>query len=90
MQALFQPERATRRASITNEVAFCDEKIALTMQFMHTVHELTALQKRQLEALVNSDPDFEQFHDLIEEAVERKNQAKDALVWHIESHACAE
>ncbi len=90
MKALFEPERATRRASIENEVAFCDEKIALTMQFMHSVHELTQLQKQQLDALVNSNPDFEQFEALIEQAVEQKNQAKDALVWHIESHGCTE
>ena len=90
MNLIDEPLRDTRRAAIANEVAFCDEKIALTMQFMHAVHELTELQKQQLEALVESHPAFEQFQSLIQQAVERKNQAKDALVWHIESHGCAE
>jgi hypothetical protein len=70
-------------------IAFCDEKASLTMQFLQAVRELTRFQKEQLDALIAGDPDFGCFDALIAEAVERKNEAKYALMEHIESHGCA-
>jgi hypothetical protein len=47
-----------------------------------------ALQNQQTQAVINQDPDFSRFDDLIHMAREKKDTAKYALIAHIDEHQC--
>ena len=89
MNTSFGSERNAHRGACLDSIPFCGEKTALTMHFLQAVRELTRCQREQLDALISGDPDFSRFDSLIEQAVERKNEVKYALLDHIESHGCA-
>jgi len=80
--------RAIRRR-IPN-VVFCREKVSLTEDFLSAIQELTELQTQQTRAVIENDPDFSRFDVLIHLAMERKEQAKYALIRHMEAHHCEE
>jgi len=88
MNPSLRQERNAHREPAWDPIPFCGEKTALTLHFLQAVRELTRCQREQLDALISGNPDFSRFDSLIERAVERKNEAKDALLDHIESHGC--
>jgi hypothetical protein len=84
----FRSDRLHRRP--VPEIAFCEEKASLVEKFLVAVHELTGLQSEQTQAVIDGDVDFGRFDLLIHMAVERKEEAKYALMHHIEVHRCTE
>ena len=88
LSKLLRSDRSRRRA--VPEIAFCDEKASLVEKFLEAVHELTVLQSEQTQAVIEGDTDFGRFDLLIHMAVERKEEAKYALMHHIEAHRCTE
>lgn len=66
----------------------CREKQRLQDDFVAAYHELTNLQTDQIAAVIAGDPDFTRFDDLLHMAREKKDQAKYALLSHIEEHCC--
>jgi hypothetical protein len=46
------------------------------------------LQNQQTQAVIDQDSDFSRFDDLIHMAREKKDQAKYALISHIDEHHC--
>jgi hypothetical protein len=52
------------------------------------VHCLIDLQSQQTNAVIENDPDFGRFDDLIHIAQGAKNEAKYALLAHIHEHKC--
>jgi hypothetical protein len=70
------------------EAWFCAEKHRLTELFLRAVQELLEQQNRQTAAVIAGDPDFSRFDVLIHQAGERKDQAKYALLSHVEHHMC--
>jgi hypothetical protein len=69
-------------------VAFCRNRQDLLDDFVASVQQLLELQRSQIEALIHGDPDFERFDVLIHVALERKDEAKYALMAHVDSHQC--
>ena len=82
-------EGATPRTGIP-EIAFCAEKARLIGDFVRSIRSLNQLEKQQTQAVIEGDPDFSRFDLLIYMALEAKDQAKYALMDHIESHGCGE
>ena len=82
-------ERAVRSWGIP-AIAFCEEKAELTEEFLRAIHEVTNLHTEQTQAVIEGDPDFARFDVLIHLATERKEEAKYALMRHIEAHQCVE
>lgn len=68
--------------------ALCEEKRRLIEAFLQSNHALIALQNQQTQAVIDQDPDFARFDDLIFLAREKKDQAKYALISHVETHHC--
>jgi hypothetical protein len=77
-----------RRIPVIPEVAFCEEKHRLTENFVAASRELLNLQSQQSQAVIDGDPDFARFDLLLHMAGERKDLAKYALLFHMESHHC--
>ena len=46
------------------------------------------LHSMQMEGIIRNEPDFTRFDDLIHMAREKKEQAKYALIAHLETHNC--
>jgi hypothetical protein len=72
------------------DIAFCEEKAKLIQQFLQSVRELTQLHTQMTGAVIAHDPDFSRFDVLIHMATEKKEEAKYALICHIELHHCEE
>jgi adenine specific DNA methylase Mod len=70
------------------DIPFCEIKHRLISEFTLASHELMALQNQQTQAVINQDPDFSRFDDLIHMAREKKDTAKYALIAHIDEHQC--
>ena len=68
----------------------CEEKARLTESFLQAIHELTDLHAQQSRAVMEQDPEFSRFDLLMHMAVEKRDEAKYALLRHIESHQCEE
>jgi hypothetical protein len=66
----------------------CEEKQRLIQEFLESNHLLMDLLNEQTKAVINQDPDFARFDDLIHMSREKKDQAKYALIAHIEEHHC--
>ncbi len=66
----------------------CEEKQRLIEEFVATTRILMDLQNQQTQAVIEQDPDFSRFDDLIHMARETKDQAKYALISHVEEHHC--
>jgi hypothetical protein len=72
------------------KVGFCEEKNRLLREFSAAIHDLVEIQNQQTQAVIDGDPDFARFDLLLHMALERKDQAKYALIAHVESHHCEE
>jgi len=66
----------------------CEEKHRLIEEFLGSNHVLMDLQNAQVQAVIDQDPEFSRFDDLIHMAREKKDQAKYALLAHVEKHQC--
>jgi hypothetical protein len=67
---------------------FCEEKHLLVQAFLEANHLLMDLQTLQVTAIIEDEPDFSRFDDLIHMAREKKDEAKYGLISHMESHNC--
>jgi len=72
------------------EIAFCEEKNRLQDEFLKAIHDLSALQNQQTQAVIEGDSDFCRFDLLLHLAQEKKEMAKYAWIAHVESHRCGE
>jgi hypothetical protein len=77
-----------QRKSDLDPVAFCEERRRLSEEFLATNRVLMDLHSQQTQAVIDNDHDFSRFDDLIHLAREKKDQAKYALIAHIEKHHC--
>jgi hypothetical protein len=68
----------------------CEEAARLRNALIAAIRELNALSTEQVEAVISEDSDFGRFDLLIHMANEKKDQAKYALLQHLESHRCQE
>ena len=66
----------------------CYERRRLSSEFLAAVRDITTLENQQIQAVISDDPDFARFDLLLHVAVERKRQAKYALLHHIQTHSC--
>jgi hypothetical protein len=80
-----QQERETKTLS---DVPFCEAKHRLMGCFTAANHELMELHIQQTQAVIDGDPDFSRFDDLIHMAREKRDDAKYALITHLEGHQC--
>lgn len=67
---------------------FCPTKRRLMDAFIQTVHEMNEIERQQVRALVDGDPDFSRFDTMLHYAQEKKDMAKYAWIAHVESHSC--
>ena len=67
---------------------FCETKRRLIDDFTSANHELMELQNQQTQAVIDYDPDFSRFDDLIHMAREIKDEVKYALIAHASEHDC--
>jgi hypothetical protein len=66
----------------------CEEKRRLIEVFLASNHVLMDLQNQQVQAVIDQDPEFSRFDDLIHMAREKKDHAKYALMAHVDKHHC--
>ena len=66
----------------------CEEREWLTDEFLASARALMNLQNQQVQAVIEHDHDFSRFDDLIHLARQKKDQAKYALIAHLENHRC--
>lgn len=66
----------------------CAERERLTTEFTDALRHLVDLQNQQIHAVLYHDPDFARFDILVDIAVQRKREAKYALLRHLEAHGC--
>jgi len=78
----------TKQPEPTPKFTFCEEKHLLSQEFVNAIKELLSLQNQQTLAVIAGDPDFSRLEAGIPAAGERKDQAKYALLAHIEAHGC--
>ena len=79
-----QQERQKERP----DILFCETKYRLIGDFVAANHELMELQNQQTQAVIDHDPDFSRFDDLIHMAREIKDESKYALIAHASEHHC--
>ena len=72
------------------EIGFCCEKHRLRGEFLRAIHDYNDILNQQLEAVIDGDPDFTRFDDLLHIAQHRKELAKYAWITHVEAHSCEE
>ena len=72
------------------EIWYCQERIRLADQFIQAIHTLTGLQTQQSQAVIDGDTDFSRFDLLIHMAIQAKEEAKYALIEHLQDHGCEE
>jgi hypothetical protein len=70
------------------EIPFCETKYRLIGDFTAANHELMGLLNQQTQAVIDQDPDFSRFDDLMHMAREKKDKAKYALIAHVDEHHC--
>jgi len=70
------------------DIGFCEAKQSLIDEFTAANHELMELHIQQTQAVIDGDPDFSRFDDLIHMAREKKEHAKYTLIAHLEEHHC--
>ena len=72
------------------EIAYCPVRVRLADEFLHAIRNLTRLHTQQSQAIIDGDTEFSRFDLLIHVALEAKEEAKYALISHIQSHNCEE
>lgn len=70
------------------DIPYCETKQGLISEFTAASHELIEIQNQQTLAVIDQDPDFSRFDDLIHMTREKKDQAKYALIAHVDAHHC--
>jgi hypothetical protein len=78
----------TRLQKDPSPAPFCEEKQRLVEEFLSANHVLMDLHNMQIEAIIGNELDFSRFDDMIHLAREKKEQAKYALIAHMETHEC--
>jgi len=80
----------TQRERKTNgsKIPLCMEKQRLVDEFVEASRVFMELQSQQTQAVIDGDPEFARFDDLIHMAREAKDKAKYSLIAHIEEHCC--
>jgi hypothetical protein len=71
-----------------NGIPFCETKQRLIGEFTAANHELMELQNQQTQAVIDQEPDFARFDDLIHMAKDIKDRAKYGLIAHTSEHHC--
>ena len=71
-----------------SKVPFCEQKQQLMDEFVEASRFFIDLQSQQTQAVIDGDPEFSRFDDLIHMARERKDKAKYSLIAHMEEHCC--
>ena len=66
----------------------CKERRALSEALLAAIRTLMDLSTQQTEAIISNDADFSRFDDLIHVAQIAKNNAKYALLAHVQEHQC--
>ena len=66
----------------------CEVRQRLSEAFLSSIRELTDLLDQQAQAIMEQDRDFSRFEDLLHLARATKDEAKYALVAHLEEHKC--
>jgi hypothetical protein len=69
-------------------IPVCAAKHRLIENFLASNHVLMDLQNQQTQAVIDQELEFSRFDDLIHMAREKKDQAKYALIAHVENHRC--
>jgi hypothetical protein len=77
-----------RGKGLHHTILVCEEKRRLVDEFAAAYHELIEFQTQQVQAVIENDPDFSRFDDLIHMAKQKKDEAKYAVVAHISEHHC--
>ena len=72
------------------EIGYCHERVRLADRFIEAIHTLTGLQTQQSQAVIDGDTDFSRFDLLIHMAIQGKEEAKYALIEHLQDHGCEE
>ena len=72
------------------EVQFCAEKHRLEDEFLTAIREVVVVLDQQSRALIDGEAEFSHFRLLLHLAHEKKDEAKYALLAHIEAHHCEE
>jgi hypothetical protein len=70
------------------KIAYCGERHRLTGMLLTAIHQLNEFQAQQTHAIIDEDDDFNRFEDLLHMARTAKEQAKYALIAHIDQHQC--
>ena len=66
----------------------CSERKRLMDAFLKVVGEIAWLISEQTRAVIDGDDEFMRFDLLLEDAQQRRREAKYALMAHIERHPC--
>jgi hypothetical protein len=77
------------RENDTEASSGCEESRRLLDAFSRAVKELLVLRDRQFVAVVEGDAESARFDPLIDMAKEKKQQAKEAYLRHVEAHGCS-
>jgi len=83
-------EMASQRQWWIPAVGFCAEKHRLEDEFITAIREVVSLLDQQSRALIEGDSEFFHFDLRLHLAHEKKDEAKYALIAHIEAHHCEE
>lgn len=70
------------------KIPHCEQKQRLMNDFVEAVRVFMELHSQQTRAVIDKDPDFARFDDLIHMARETKDKAKYSLIAHMEQHCC--
>lgn len=70
-----------------SEIFLCVERKRLLEAFTEAVHQVMLLQQQQVTDILNND-DSSRFDLLLDIANEKKEQAKQAYLQHVEKHGC--
>ena len=76
------------REQPTAHAVCCEERQRLAEALLAAVHRLTGLLGDQSAAIIGNEPNSERFDSPIHLAQRAKNEAKLALMSHIEQHRC--
>jgi hypothetical protein len=69
-----------------SEPDFCAQRQDLVDEFVEASRGVIELNATP--GVIEGDPDFARFDDLLHVAREKKNEAKDALIAHLQEHHC--
>jgi hypothetical protein len=71
------------------QIVYCEAAKALLHEFGEAVQAVLRLHEQQFEAIVDGDSDAARFDLLIHGAVEKKQDAKYAYLYHVDAHCCS-